>query len=397
MVSPRPAGGAPDDRPKGRNRPLANQDADDEKLVELNEARDFLEAISVDDDPEAPAAPDARSAHAGASSQVPPPPPPTPSQSASPGMPRPTDEPARRDRIVVLGRRASGKTVYLARLYGQLFRGAGALSAEALDGRSHLRCTQALDALSRGQWPAATGDTAVIDIALRFPGGMERLVMLDYPGEVFRRAFVEESGGPDVAVLVEHVDRAAAVMLLIDPGSTVGMWAVENAENDFGMIQALRRIRSTPSGRRVPIAVVLTKVDAHAARIRAAGGLKPFVEKALPALARVAAGARVFGCAAVQTTVDPMGRRLPQIRTDPVGLIEPLAWCLRSLGSLRASEFETQRRRELEELARLEQAADAEAAAGERKILVAVWILAAVLVALGAFVIVFLLGDGAKP
>jgi len=340
-----------------------------------------------------------------ASRPAPPPPPPpmteefdrglTPAPSASRTLvdaPVTGDGAVMRDRIVILGRRASGKTVYLARLYHRLFQGMQGWSMEARDGPSHMRCISAMEELMRGQWPAATSETSSLDLDLGFPGGTERLVALDYPGEVFRRAFLEELSGPEVSALIDHVDRAAAVILLIDPGSVIGVHASPSPEDDFGMIQALRRIRRAPRGADVPVALVLTKVDAFAAPIRAAGGVKGFVERHYPALVRSATGARVFGCAAARMVVDPMGRRLPQVRGEPEGVVEPLIWCLTRMGRLRRGEAMDQHRREHERAVVVaERNAEVELRS-ERRQLLLIWMLAAVLLGIGAIVIWFIVG-----
>lgn len=354
-----------------------------EAFVDLGGESGFLTAIP--DDGES-IAPPRDSTSAGASS------PPsaaaaTPFTGTHRAAPLPVDTPAHRDRIVILGRRASGKTVYLARLYHHLFRGADGLSMEALDGPSHLRCVKAMDELVRGQWPAATGETSALDLDLRFPGGAERLVVLDYPGEVFRRAFLEDVASPDVATLLEHVDRAAAVIMLIDPATGLSGRPGDSAEDDFGMIQALKRIRSSPRGGDVPVALVLTKVDAHAAPLRAAGGLKPFVEKHYPALVRAAPGARVFGCAAARMVMDPMGRRLPQVRGEPVGVVEPLAWCLVRMGKLRRGEAAETRRRDLERAASEAQRDVEEELRRERRVLVFLWSTVAIILVVGGFIV----------
>ncbi len=367
MVRVRPD---PDDEegPAGE-RTVAGRDAGDDE-IELGGESGFLAAIPED----APAPAEAAGGAGSAEAAVP------AFRHRAPSA-TPIETPAHRDRVVILGRRASGKTVFLSRLYHHLFRGAGGLTAQARDGPSHLRCTAAMEALLRGQWPPATGETSAIDLEIGFPGGVERLVALDYPGEVFRRAFLDEVGGPDVDALLEHVDRAAAVLLLIDPGLARGDRAAEHAEDDFGMIQALRRIRASPGGAAVPVAIVLTKIDANAALVRAAGGLKPFVERTYPALVRAASGVRVFGCAAVRTTLDPLGRRLPQARGEPAGVVEPLAWCLASMGRLRRGELAEARRREAARVEAEARAAEAVAGRRERRILAVVWIVAAVVIA----------------
>lgn len=381
-----------EDGAHGAGKPRGEDPA--ETFIDLGGDSGFLAAIPDDDPPAAP--------HDHPASGRPPPP---PLPSASTGsfqeiIPQstvvdiPVETPDRRDRIVILGRRASGKTVYLARLYQQLYRGANGVSMQALDGPSHLRCVKSMDDLARGQWPAATGETSTIDLEIVLPAGRERLVALDYPGEVFRKAFVEDLGGPDVMALLEHVDRAAAVILLIDPATAVGGKPGDLVEDDFGMVQSLRRIRGAPRGDTVPVALVLTKIDTNEHFIRSAGGLKPFVERHYPALVRAAAGARVFGCAAVRVVIDPMGRRLPQVRIEPVGVIEPLLWCLTQMGVLRRGEHADLSRR-----ARDREAAEAERTAAdesrrERRTLALIWIMALLLLLIGGLIAWWVIQQG---
>lgn len=373
-------------------------DDPEEIFIDLGGDSGFLAAIPADDEPVSPA----QAPHPTRPSP-PPPPPPSPSEgtgaivSATDSAPRaefPIDTPAHRDRIVILGRRASGKTVYLARLYQQLFRGVQGVSMQALDGPSHLRCVKSMDDLMRGHWPAATGETSAMDLEVVLPQGRERLVALDYPGEVFRRAFVEELGGPDVATLLDHVDRAAAVVILMDPATAVKGTPSDLVEDDFGMVQALRRIRNSPRGNAVPIAIVLTKIDTNEAIIRAAGGLKPFVEQHYPALVRAARGVRVFGCSAVRVVMDPMGRRLPQVRGDPVGVIEPILWCLVQLGMLRRGEAAESHRRAVDRAVAEEEVRTAVDTRRERRLLAWIWVGAIVLLAIAIFIAWWVLEQG---
>ena len=75
-----------------------------------------------------------------------------------------------RDRVVVLGRRGAGKTVYLARLYeaGWNSTDPRGLRMMAVEGRTHSRMMTVIDSLKRGEWPAATtgNDPFVIDIPM---------------------------------------------------------------------------------------------------------------------------------------------------------------------------------------------------------------------------------------
>ncbi len=291
-----------------------------------------------------------------------------------------------RDRVVILGRRKSGKTIFLARLYHHLFQTPGPLRLHALSGPAHLRMVEIVAELEKGRWPAATGQASAMEFEVWLDGRTERVVALDYPGEVFRRAFMEEAEGPDVDELLRHVDRAAAVILLIDPALAVRGEASESAEDDYGMVQALRRIRASPGGERVPVSLVLTKLDANRATVEDAGGLRPFVERHYGVVLRATPEAHLFACAAVSTRADPLGHRVPDPATPPVGVAEPLLSCLRRLALLRRDEALQLQARE-GAAADLRQRAVAELEArGERRVLWVVWVLAALVIVTAAVV-----------
>ncbi|HMN96432.1 MAG TPA: hypothetical protein PKC43_11240 [Phycisphaerales bacterium] len=243
-----------------------------------------------------------------------------------------------RDRIVVLGRRAAGKTIYLARLYDLLWQGRDGLSVRALDGKGHRACMEVVSELKEGRWPPGTLASTYLRLEISFGGARQRLVALDYPGEVFRRAFVDGVDAPDTRELIEHVDRASAVMLLIDPGVALREEFDEFIDDDFGMAQAIHRIRAAPGGARVPVAVLLTKCDQHRAALREAGGLRAFCVRRYRGLLRGVQLFRLYGTVAVHAERVPSGRTVPQYHRDPIGVVEPLRFCLAISAENRARE-----------------------------------------------------------
>src|SRR5205085_669721 len=127
--------------------------------------------------------------------------------------------------------------------------------------------------LSQGQWPAATLDSRSVELELEESGHKRLMVALDYAGEMFANAFVHERLDlPGVKPLIDHIDRAAAVMLLIDPSIVAGMDHQAAMEDDFGLVQAVQRIRNWPGGDMVPVVLVLTKIDQHRRLIDKFGG-----------------------------------------------------------------------------------------------------------------------------
>ncbi|MFN5496981.1 MAG: hypothetical protein ACK5C3_10470 [bacterium] len=135
----------------------------------------------------------------GSSPPPPPLPPPSPStQQAPPSVAAMTALPAaaapRRDRIVVIGRRRAGKTIYLARLYEALWQGCrlvdgrmlGAdespngrrvveMSCRATSGAAHTQFMKVIEELRAGRWPAATVGTSYAELIVTY-GGRERVL-----------------------------------------------------------------------------------------------------------------------------------------------------------------------------------------------------------------------------
>ncbi|MCH2162617.1 MAG: hypothetical protein MK085_12195 [Phycisphaerales bacterium] len=231
-----------------------------------------------------------------------------------------------RDRIVILGRRRSGKTIFMAMLY-ELLRNNDDPHMRALDGRTHEDLLKIVDSLKNQQWPAATGGNTESKFEITFKGQIFTLVLLDYPGEVFRRAFIEDIKAPDTNALREHVDKASGVICLIDPGNLLDGTVEERSDDEFGMTQALYRVRRSAGGGGVPIAIVLTKWDLHMKRVKRMGTTK-FFRKFLNNLSRIDPPTERFPCSAVRSIQDAGDRDVPDTSREPQGVVEPLIWVL---------------------------------------------------------------------
>ena len=293
--------------------------------------------------------------------QTPPPLPPpliqsTPSESPADFVPSPSpasesiSEPFIRDRIVVLGRTQAGKTVYIARLYHELWsKPQSWLSMRALSGPAHTSLMTMCAELANGRWPGATIGQRYVDCELKFNTTVHRMTILDYPGEVFTKAFVlGESDTDDTTSLLEHVDHAKGVILLIDPKNAVDSRdPTKRADDDFGMAAVVDRIRKFPGGENVPIAIVMTKCDLHESMIIQLGGLKVFTEEYLHWIIRTAVSSyKVFPCAAVRLSRSSRSEsRAPDLVKPPVNVIEPLKWILEKL-ELRAEKTQLAAERE---------------------------------------------------
>jgi hypothetical protein len=192
--------------------------------------------------------------------------------------------------------------------------------------------------------------------------GVPRLmVALDYAGEMFANAFLHERFDmPDVKTLVDHIDRAAAVMLLVDPSIAAGMDHHAATEDDFGLVQAVQRIRNWPGGDDVPIVLVLTKVDQHQALLDRFGGPDGFVRHHFPALVRHLKRIPIFQVSAVQVARTPDGRWVPRKDSTPMNVDNPLRYCLQQIQQAdekEAQERAANERRMLEARMRREEAA----------------------------------------
>lgn len=262
-----------------------------------------------------------------------------------------------RDRIVILGRRQSGKTIYLASIYAQLWRSVDGLTAKALTGEVHRQLMSVHQMLRDSQWPPSTLGTTQVDLELEYHGKRRLLVALDFAGELFSKAFLhEQSDWPGVKELVKHIDRAAAVLLLVDPAVVAGMDKHAAMEDDFGMVQAAQRIRNWAGGERVPIVLVLTKMDQNQELLDRAGGPLQFVRAYFPALLRQLKEMPVVQVSAVQTERAADGKVRPKRESTPINLDHPLRFCLRELEK-------NERRQELDRIEEQRRAAEAVAMA----------------------------------
>jgi len=247
------------------------------------------------------------------------------------------DAPKCRDRIVILGRTRAGKTIYLATLYEQLWQGEKGFHLRSVNGQTHMALLGVVETLRTGKWPAATSGLRYLDLEIVYKGKSRPLVSLDYPGEVFRKAFVEGATTPDVVELLDHVDRAAAVVFLVDPKVAEHGSISDAMDDDFGMLMALQRIQSMAAGRPVPVTFVLTKCDLHMDMIRAAGGLTEFIKTRYRQFVRAAPDFFAYTCSAVQTVPGDNG---PVVRNDyrPIRVTTPIVYLLDRLAQIDADE-----------------------------------------------------------
>jgi len=237
-----------------------------------------------------------------------------------------------RDCIVVLGRRQSGKTIFLASIYARLWKSLDGLTAKSLTGDVHRQLMSVHQMLREGEWPPSTLGTTQLTLEIEYHGKRRLLVALDFAGELFSKAFVEEQvDWPGVKELVKHIDRAAAVLMLVDPSVVAGGDKHAAMEDDFGLVQAAERIRNWPGGKDVPIILVLTKVDQYQQLLDQHGGTLEFVRRQFPALLRLLKEVPIIQVSAVQVEMDAQGKARPRRDSTPINIDCPVRYCLREI------------------------------------------------------------------
>ena len=251
-----------------------------------------------------------------------------------------------RDRILVLGRRSAGKSTFLIRLYEMMWEGrtlvdgrvisvdehaqgdnVTRIDCRATTGTGHMNFMRAMSSMWNGSWPDATAGNSYSEIRVSYGGATHRLVTLDFPGEVFKKAFLQDSMDGDAAELRHAVDHAAGAILLVDP-SVIAEGELDSHEDSFGLLQAALRIRESEGGSVVPIALVFTKIDVTGRFLREAGGTNAFARKHFRQLFSHAGQTAVYASTAVQQRLDALGRSVPDVDRTPHNVVEPLRYCL---------------------------------------------------------------------
>lgn len=146
--------------------------------------------------------------------------------------------------------------------------------------------------------------------------------------------------------MLDQLDHAAGVMLLVDPAHVTGSKADidSTVESDFGILQAVTRLRMWAGGADVPVVLVLTKVDETRKLLEDHGGTEAFCRKFFPKLIATVRNLKVCKISAVQTT----NERKSEIKPDfvPRNLEIPLRYCLDKISEVEENAEVAKRREE---------------------------------------------------
>ena len=233
-----------------------------------------------------------------------------------------------RDRIVVLGRRSSGKTVYLSLLYEKLWRSNGPIKIKATRGVDHSEYIKSANSVRQGIWPPATQGISQSFFEINYNDTKRIMVALDYPGEVFTNAFVKNIESEEVITLLDHIDHAQAVILLVDPSHITSGDIESEIDNNYGLLEAVERIQNWPDGRKVPIVLVLTKIDETINVIKSHGGARKFLKKYFHRLIHKTEHLKACGISAIYEIEEKDERNEKRYAVD---IETPLKYCIEKI------------------------------------------------------------------
>jgi len=245
-----------------------------------------------------------------------------------------------RDRIVVIGRRSSGKTVYVSMLYDKLWNSKDLIKVKAIKGTSHAQFIKTAAAIRQGSWPAATQGVSQSFIEIDHNGQNRMMVVLDYPGEVFTDAFIRETESKEVNALLDHIDHASAVILLVDAHHVAIGDVDSQIDNNYGLLQAINRIQNWPGGKEIPVVLVLTKYDEVGNTIKQHGGTRRFVEKYFSSLIKTTTHLQVCKVSVIPE-IDQTSSL--EIKEKIAPLEAPLLYCLEQFGGIEEKADKTSR------------------------------------------------------
>ena len=252
-------------------------------------------------------------------------------------------------KVAIVGVEGSGKTVMLAGL-GELYSrpdDRGYFLAPK-DFNTSAYVAELMGRLRAGAWPAATADDVFqglewtlrrrADVAGVRPTDICELSCLDFPGEVYRKAFVEttarrsEEMQRKVESLWNYIERADSLIILVNLGDVIthGLTDRRVHESIWVTNAILEQALKERPGRILPkTAIVLSQADNYEATIKACGGPKGALEKYLPNVFYSYGWLDVFAAYAIdKTRLNGDGALVPDPSFTTEGLRPIMDWLL---------------------------------------------------------------------
>ena len=252
-------------------------------------------------------------------------------------------------KVAIVGVEGSGKTVMLVGL-GDLYSRPDDkgyfLAPKDFNTSSYV--AELMGRLRAGAWPAATADDVFqglewtlrrrADVVGVRPTDICELCCLDFPGEVYRKAFVEttarrsEEMQRKVESLWNYIERADSLIILVNLGDVIthGLTDRRVHESIWVTSAILEQALKERPGRILPkTAIVLSQADNYEATIKACGGPKGALEKYLPQVYNSYDWLDIFAAYAIdKTRLDDEGRSVPDPAFTTEGLRPIMDWLL---------------------------------------------------------------------
>jgi GTPase SAR1 family protein len=200
-----------------------------------------------------------------------------------------------RNTVLVIGRQAAGKSVYISRLFRELDehnehtqkKYEMTMSTKEFSTRELLNSK--IRQLEMGEWISANaGQTERMAFEIRTPEKNIKFLYLDYPGELFSRAFYEGLNGSDQEEFRSHLSRAQALIILIDPTSLSRKIEQhedarsEREDNTQGLVNMLRELWEGALVAQIPVLLLFTKGDINASWLAASSCLSEALRDPVP-------------------------------------------------------------------------------------------------------------------
>ena len=242
-------------------------------------------------------------------------------------------------RVCLLGSEGAGKTCFLAGLaiLAEPNR-ATSITVSPTDTVTSEYLDELSGTLRRQQWPPPTSMTSVLTLRIGLRGRAIEILIVDYPGEDFRRA-LRQLKHDEIETLYRHFSQAEATLLLFDPERDIRVCddpqqTEDQIERQLAHLQAISEAWAKRSGvatsRQKPtidVGVIVTKSDSEP-DLLSLGGTRRFFQQHAKALddklRRLADVVEYFACSAIGEA--EIVERGEDTLTLPAALLKPTGY-----------------------------------------------------------------------